>query len=201
MKDTYNSFADLAAVEKEGSDFHIVVQEGRTGVTIVAPHAGRIERHTSTIAKAIAGDDHGLYLFEGSKTNRNGDLHITSERFDEPRCLDLVRRSKLAVGVHGAAGAEPFVIIGGRNERAKQLMLEVLRRFGATDIGKPHLLGRSQENICNRALTGGVQLEISAALRDKLAGDDICRAHSLLAEFANCVRNALAAYQLEARAR
>ncbi|NVD97952.1 poly-gamma-glutamate hydrolase family protein [Massilia sp. BJB1822] len=170
MADIYNSFSELAAIEAERRDFRIVIRKGRSSVAIIAPHAGRIERHTSVIARHIAGADHSLYLFEGCKANQNGSLHITSERFDEPQCLELVERSRIAVGVHGAAGEDDFVIVGGRNARARTLVLDALRHFGATEDGKPHLLGLSPGNICNRASNGGVQLEISSGLRDKLVG-------------------------------
>lgn len=85
MADKYKNFKDLAAVETEGVDFRIVVKEGRSGLLVVAPHAGKIDIHTSLIARAIAGDEHPLYIFEGYKTNGNGALHVTSEHFDEPR--------------------------------------------------------------------------------------------------------------------
>jgi phage replication-related protein YjqB (UPF0714/DUF867 family) len=52
-------------------------------VCIIAPHGGKIEKWTSEIATALAGDDYNLYLFEGLKRAKNRDLHITSSRFDE----------------------------------------------------------------------------------------------------------------------
>lgn len=195
MADTYDNFADLAANEREGEDFCIVAREGRSGLVILAPHGGKIEPHTSSIATAIAADDHALYLFEGRKAHGNGCLHVTSEHFDEPRCLALVSRSKLALGLHGAKGANDIVILGGRNARAKALVLAALGRFGATDIGQAHLLGRSPDNICNRARESGVQLEISLGLRNKLAGVDPGlhpqRSIALKREFVECIRNAL----------
>ncbi|MES2163345.1 MAG: poly-gamma-glutamate hydrolase family protein [Pseudomonadota bacterium] len=168
MADTYMNFADLAAHETEGIDFRVVVKEGCSGIVIVAPHAGKIETHTSSIAVAIASEDHSLYLFEGCAAQENRRLHVTSEHFDEPRGRDIVARSRLAIGVHGASGQEDFVIVSGRNSRAKALVLSALAKFGATDIGPAHLLGNSLGNICNRATEAGVQLEISLGLRNKL---------------------------------
>ena len=194
MTDKYNNFRDLAAIETEGADFRIVAKEGRSGLLVVAPHAGRIEIHTSLIARAIAGDEHALYMFEGCKPHGNSALHVTSEHFDEPRCIDLVMRSSLAIGVHGAAGAGDFIIVGGNNNNAKRLVLEALRQFGATDIGKRHLLGNSPNNICNRTQDGGVQLEISLSLRNKLAGTDQRQVSALLTEFRDSIRRALLEY-------
>lgn len=123
---------------------------------------------------------------------------MTSERFDEPRGLDIVARSKLAVGVHGASGDEDFVIVGGRNVRAKALMLAALAKFGTTDIGPAHLLGNSAGNICNRARDAGVQLEISLGLRKKLSDADgrpaPAHATGYMREFIELARGALNEY-------
>lgn len=149
MADTYANFSDLAANETDGEDFRIMVKEGRSGIVIVAPHAGMIELHTSSIVTAIALQDHALYLFEGCAARENRRLHLTSEHFDEPRGRDIVARSKLAVGVHGASGDDDFVIVGGRNARAKALVLAALAKFGATDAGPAHLLGNSTVRGCS----------------------------------------------------
>lgn len=199
MADTYANFAALAASEAEGKDFRIAVREGRTGIVIIAPHGGKIEAHTSAIAMAIAAADHALYLFEGSAAQNNRRLHVTSENFDEPRGRDIVVRSMLAIGVHGARGNEDFVIVGGLNGSAKTLMLTALAHFGATDIGPKHLLGNSTANICNRAKEAGVQLEISQGLRNKLCGANqrlaSPRVYSLMRDFAESVRQASTEYQ------
>jgi len=201
MADTYVNFADLAAHEAEGADFRVVVKEGRSGIVIVAPHGGKIETHTSAIAAAIASEDHALYLFEGCADRDNRRLHVTSENFDEPRGRDIVERSRLAVGVHGASGAEDFVIVGGRNARAKALLLAALEKFGATGAGPAHLLGNSPGNICNRAEDSGVQLEISLGLRNKLGGSDpqltATRASELQQEFVERIRQALIEYDAQ----
>lgn len=200
MRDTYANFADLAAHEVEGKDFRILLREGRSGIVVVAPHGGKIESYTSEIATAIAAADHALYLFEGCKANGNGHLHVTSERFDEPNCLKLVTNSRLAVGVHGAKDVKvlkDFVIVGGRNARAKMLMLAALAKFGATEAGPAHLQGNGASNICNRAAEAGVQLEVHRGLRNKLAGANSflsVQRNVLMADFVESVREALTAY-------
>ena len=88
----YRSYADLAAVQAEGEDYRVVVVPRATSrVAIVAPHGGSIEAHTSSIARQIAGTDLNLYLLEGTRPAGNYQaLHLTSHRFDEPRCLMLL---------------------------------------------------------------------------------------------------------------
>ncbi|MFX4608957.1 poly-gamma-glutamate hydrolase family protein, partial [Acinetobacter baumannii] len=84
-------YAELSSAHREGIDYHVTVERRGSGVAIVAPHGGRIERGTSEVARAIAGNDFDLYLFEGALPTMNFEmLHITSTRFDEPRALALI---------------------------------------------------------------------------------------------------------------
>ncbi|MEI9899657.1 MAG: poly-gamma-glutamate hydrolase family protein [Hyphomicrobium sp.] len=68
MTDKYRSFAELKAHEEEGRDYQIIAKDRRSAVAVVAPHAGKIEPGCSAIARAIAGDDLSIYLFEGTST-------------------------------------------------------------------------------------------------------------------------------------
>src|SRR5450631_3015701 len=139
----------------EGVDFavHVTTRE-RSGVAVLAPHGGRIEGRTSEIARLIAGDEHGLYLFEGLRTT--GDnfdcLHLASRQFDEPRALDLISRCDTVVAVHGYQAHGPDVLLGG---------------FGFSCLTDGHRFpGRDPLNICNRGRSGaGLQLELSGELR------------------------------------
>ena len=85
-KDTYPSFGALALSETEGKDFIVTCLRGaRDDIVILAPHGGKIEPGTSELARAVAGSDIALYLFEGVKPSGNRALHVTSTNFDEPR--------------------------------------------------------------------------------------------------------------------
>jgi phage replication-related protein YjqB (UPF0714/DUF867 family) len=68
--DKYGSFAELQNREREGVDFSIRVMPLETSAAIIAPHGGMIEPGTSDIAAAIAGNDYGLYCFEGLRAVR-----------------------------------------------------------------------------------------------------------------------------------
>jgi phage replication-related protein YjqB (UPF0714/DUF867 family) len=68
----YRSYADLAAAQIEGEDYRVVViPRATSSVAIVAPHGGRIEAPTSSIARQIAGSDLNLYLFEDMRPAGN----------------------------------------------------------------------------------------------------------------------------------
>jgi phage replication-related protein YjqB (UPF0714/DUF867 family) len=181
-------YADLAARYVEGVDYAVQVQMRQASrVAVLAPHGGRIEGRTSEVARLIAGDDHGLYLFEGLRTS--GDnfdcLHLASHRFDEPRALELVSGCDVIVAVHGYAASGPDVLLGGLDERLKMAVADSLSIAGLTCLLEGHRFpGRDPHNICNRGRSGaGVQLELSEGLRK--SGD--------WAALAAAVRTAIAA--------
>ena len=170
----FRSYDELAQRYTEGVDYAVHVMLGeRSQVAVLAPHGGRIEGRTSEIARLIAGDQHGLYLFEGlRKTGDNFErLHLASQWFDEPRALDLISGCDTVVAVHGYAAPGPDVLLGGLNERLKAEIAQALTDIGFSCSIEGHRFpGRHPRNICNRGRSGeGVQLELSERLRK--AGD------------------------------
>jgi phage replication-related protein YjqB (UPF0714/DUF867 family) len=113
--DRYHSYSELAKHEAEGTDFTITVSRRPfSAVAVIAPHGGKIESRTSEIARAIAGEDFNLYLFEGIKKRENyAALHITSRRFNEPSCLELLSTCPFVISIHGCVGGDERVLIGG----------------------------------------------------------------------------------------
>jgi len=114
MADKYSTFDDLKHSELNDA-YRVEVHEVGSRAAIVAPHGGGIEPGTSEVSRAIARGDLSLYLFEGTKKQANSNLHITSTRFDEPRCLQLVKAVEVAVTVHGEGGEREVVYLGGRH--------------------------------------------------------------------------------------
>lgn len=171
---TLNNFADLAARFRRGIDYGIVIESRpASSVAVVAPHGGAIERATSAIARALAGDAHNLYLFEGRLQQRNyEELHLTSHRFDEPECLALIGRCDHVVTVHGYnplpdVEPDPGVVIGGLDAALGARLAEALREAGiAVLTDGPRFRALDPNNVCNRGRLGrGVQLELSNRLR------------------------------------
>lgn len=197
MVDKYKNFADLVA--NEPSNAYVIVREDRgSQVVIAAPHGGAIEPGTSEIARAIAGPDLSMYLFEGRKPDDNGDLHIASTQFDEPGALRLLNGATLVVTVHGAQGLEQVAYIGGRDQETGERIRQALERAGfkTAKHQSPWLQGVARENICNKGSSGaGVQLELSRGLRKTFFESLNCRSKPTddLMRFANAVRAAIAA--------
>jgi phage replication-related protein YjqB (UPF0714/DUF867 family) len=162
-------YAELAQRYREGVDYAVHVRPGGRGVAILAPHGGRIEGRTSEIARLIAGDDYGLYLFEGLRmTGDNFDcLHLGSSQFDEPRALELISSCGTVVTIHGYAASGPDVLLGGLNERLKGEVAQALATDGFSCSSHGHRFpGSHPGNICNRGESGeGLQLELSEGLR------------------------------------
>jgi phage replication-related protein YjqB (UPF0714/DUF867 family) len=167
MKDKYRSFSDLSASEQDGRAYKRELKDRDSDIVVIAPHGGEIEKGTSEIAKAVAGKEFSLYCFNGTKGTGNAKLHITSILFDEPLCVDLVKRSRVVLAIHGLDHRHKLIYVGGRAEDLRARFLEALNKAGfEVKEDKSHHSGTSPSNICNRGYTGrGVQLEITKGLR------------------------------------
>lgn len=168
MANRYDSFSELAEGERRGQDFRVRLRKRAGGTAIIAPHGGGIEPGTSEIADAIAADDLSFYAFEGIKSHGNGNLHITSTRFDEPRCAALVEASTAAISVHGEDSQRVVVFLGGRDGQTLNGLRASLAQNGfcVESHPSPRLQGLDQANTCNRTRSGvGVQLELSKGMR------------------------------------
>jgi phage replication-related protein YjqB (UPF0714/DUF867 family) len=166
-RERYRSFAELQKREREGVDFIRRIVPRGSRVAIVAPHGGAIEAGTTEIALGVAGSELSLYTLDGTKPRGNDILHVRSGLFDDPECLEIVRRAETVVSIHGAAGKTPMVHVGGLDEPLKRAIIDALCGEGIrADLDETDHSGLGQSNICNRGASGrGVQLEISHALR------------------------------------
>jgi phage replication-related protein YjqB (UPF0714/DUF867 family) len=165
----YECYADLAMAHVEGADFNVCVQRRpESSIAILAPHGGAIEEGTSELARAVAGSEFNLYLFEGIRPSGNyAKLHLTSHCFDEPRCLALLSACDHVVTIHGCRGATPRALLGGLDLRLKKLISDAIAAVGIESqlIGHPYRAVHPR-NICNRGRRGaGVQIELTSALR------------------------------------
>ncbi|MFE4869444.1 poly-gamma-glutamate hydrolase family protein [Streptomyces sp. NPDC056682] len=168
-RDTYYNFAELAAHEADGLDWTRELRRAPdSDLAHIAIHGGGIEAGTTEAADAAAGDSHNYYSFSGKKkASSNRDLHITSSRFDEPRCVVLQRNVVRTVSWHGFHGTDKVTEIGGLDQDFKQWVKRSLLHAGFSVIDAAfERSGSNPQNICNQNLSGrGVQLELSTAQR------------------------------------
>ena len=167
--DNYKGFTDLATAQVEGTDYrvHVRANAGST-VAVIAPHGGSIEQYTSDVARDVAGADFNLYMFEGIRHAGNyAALHLTSHRFDEPRCLELLSSCDHVVALHGCAGDVQQALVGGLDEPLKAAVAKTIADLGIDTRLRGHQFPATDpKNICNRGRRGvGVQIEMTMALR------------------------------------
>ena len=195
--DRYGSYAELSASEVEGRDYRVHVRLADSPFAVVAPHGGRIERGTLPIAEAIAGNEHTYYCFEGIKPRRNYSLHITSNRFDEPRALAAVQRARTVVTIHGAGGSERVVYLGGLDSALRARLISALDAsgFAAVEDPSPTRQGTGKTNICNRGRSGrGVQIELPIGFRKEMfneAAPSVWHPNAVFKRFVAGVREVL----------
>jgi phage replication-related protein YjqB (UPF0714/DUF867 family) len=169
LAQSFKSFDELEAAYKEGVDYRIAISRGHhPQIAVIAPHGGAIERPTSQIATDIARDDFSCYLFEGIRKAKNYKaLHLTSEYFDEPRCLELIAGCDRVVTVHGCDGDAIAVLLGGLDAELAALIADALAAEEVVAKLSGHqFFGTRPTNICNQGRSGaGAQMELTAALR------------------------------------
>lgn len=170
IMDKYDNFNALKSNE---SDYFIELCDRKSSVTILAPHGGKIEPHTSNIAQLIAGVSYNYFCFNGVKKHGNQDLHISSHRYDEEQAIALSLMSTTVITVHGCKEQKPMIYLGGLDRSLRQKIAHCLDEQNLPYrqcLSSWPISGTNPDNICNRGITGkGAQLEISRGLRDSAA--------------------------------
>ena len=184
------NFADLRARYRETVDYKVETRPGDLRLCVIAPHGGVIEKGTERVARAIAGTDLSLHVLEGIKPRANPRLHITSTDYDQPDALNLVAQCQTALGIHGLGATKPddkVIRMGGLNEIRKTAVANALRAAGFQTTNAPAGLdAKDPNNICNRAIEHGVQLEMPLSLRD-----DLCSEVATMSVFVKAVRSGM----------
>lgn len=177
---SYRGFADLANAQTEGTDYRVLVRPIlSSSIAVIAPHGGRIEQYTSDFARGVAGGDFNLYLFEGIRQAGNySALHLTTHRFDEPRCLSLLSMCDHVVAIHGCGGDDQQVLLGGLDEALKLAVGQALSGLGVEVRSDEHKFPATEpNNVCNRGRRGvGVQIEMTMGLRLHGPRNAVCAA-------------------------
>ncbi|MGZ9868104.1 poly-gamma-glutamate hydrolase family protein [Priestia endophytica] len=188
MADLYANYAALAAARVEGTDYKINTKE-LSGVTALfkAIHGGGIEAGTSEIVKEAAKNLASYYEFDAMMSSGNGDLHITSTNFDEPRLLDMMTRHSHVISVHGYYHAtEKKTLVGGLDRAVCEIVKDELAKEGfIVEVATGGIAGTETNNVANKTTRGmGVQLELSTPLRQSFfTNNDYSRANRLAGNY------------------
>lgn len=117
--DKYSSLKELQESCQYGIDYNIEFSEVPSPISVIAIHGNGIEGGTSEIAKALAHKGHySYYCFNGIRNNsldctENLELHITSGKFLDTKCLEIVGNSIGTISVHGADEEISCCYVGG----------------------------------------------------------------------------------------
>ena len=109
-----------------------------------------------------------LYVFKGLRRSGNyAALHLTSHRFDEPRCLELLANCDHVVAIHGCGGEAQQALLGGFDAELKAVVAQSIAALGVETLLVDHPFPAIDPmNICNRGRRGvGVQIEMTMPLR------------------------------------
>jgi len=165
----YNSYKELKACETHGKDYSIRKRYGKSGIAVMAPHGGGIEPGTTEIADAVAGGLHSFYTFIGLKQQGNAKFHISSTKFDEPEGIELAKNSRTILTIHGCKENKKIIYLGGKDIPFKEKIRTALLGANFSVRESSRFPGKNPFNICNQSRSyRGVQLEISAGLRQKM---------------------------------
>jgi phage replication-related protein YjqB (UPF0714/DUF867 family) len=185
--DFYPDAVSMEAAWSEGRDYRVEALARGSPVAVFAIHGG-IEPGTARVARALAGADWNLFVFQAlGKDIPSEALHVTSRHFNDPRALQLARSSLLGISIHGEKDSGSIACIGGLNAPLRQAVAQSLRAIGI-DAQEPcsRFPALALDNIANVPRDHGIQIEMTKSLRNGLVRDQ-----DRLARFAEAVREAV----------
>lgn len=174
MADVYANFNALNQAKKIRSDYKLKLKPGKRTI-YMSPHGGGIEGGASELAMFSPDPNDAYYLFEGTMSSGNSDLHVTSTNFDEPNARRMMKEFDITVAYHGYGDSvNAHTKIGGLDTDLKTFALEELTAAGFSAEIEPDtstIAGLEPGNITNSNKRGkGLQLEMSTLQRQNLFG-------------------------------
>lgn len=168
IKDKYQSMTQLENETVEGVDWKKDTRDNGTKVLIVAPHGGNIEQGTTEATKALAKKgNYDYFSFEAIRPKNNTELHVTSTHYDDPTLNQMIKNRTATISIHGAAGTDQIIYLGGPPSTLRDEMETQLKSSGFTVMAPlDYIGGVKKNNFINREENNtGVQLELTTALR------------------------------------
>lgn len=169
--DYYRDMKELLSKEPATS-YEIVTVEKPSPILIVAPHGGKTELYTSSIAQGIATDQFNLFEFNGRMDTGNYErLHVTSVNYNPPGLEALNKKAQITLSVHGLTSEDVrMTYIGGLDEAGATVVRDALLAAGFdAELAPNEFAGKDRKNFVNSNATGaGIQLEITQRQRKAL---------------------------------
>lgn len=201
--------------EGASHSYHVVVDPSAPDMTmaVIAPHGGKIEANTDTIALGLASElglpsyalvAHAttscLDKYGGADRSNHRALHITSTHFNDSRAESVMYSVNRGLAIHGHNRANK-ICVGGKTAALRNAFKSYYDTYtrahspsgtraviATSDADCSGITGTASANISNRSSTGaGLQLEMSGTFRSELVasrnGDRV-----LWTSFRNAVR-------------
>ena len=180
--DTYRDFHHLTLARDTTKEYTIAVKDRLAEITVLAPHGGRLEAGTSELAEELAGNDWNYYSFMALMDSGNNRLHVTSIHYNDPVAVAMSSSALITVTLHRQREQTRTVCLGGLNKELLASADEHLKKAGfSTETPCKRLGGTDCRNIANRALLGGLQIELSMEVADDLAQNAVLRGEFIAA--------------------
>lgn len=172
LPETFTSMKSLlAAIPAKGNYKFEICSKQQSAIKLFAPHGGCIEPGTRWIVRSLAGETWDYFIFRGIRKNGKcyETLHVSSECYDETRCTDMAKKAMLAIAVHGRAGEDSRIEVGGGSLSFASDLCELFRYQGFPAEPAPSIMkGQSPQNFINLAAQRGIQLELTDGYRRSL---------------------------------
>lgn len=194
FRDVLKNYEELTQKYKENQDYKIIAEDRKSKTVVMSLHGCKIEPGTTELARAISEQlKSKLYVFCGLLNRQHdeehlfdGELHITSTHFNEPRLEKFVSTSAIALSIHGYGNSNPDFCLGGSNETLRKTILTTLQKtfpqYTSCELCCPPYHGLSDKNPVNQTDQKGVQIEMSPSLRQQILKNEALKnqiAHAL----------------------
>lgn len=160
----------MRTIPEKGNYSFEISDKLKSRIKLFAPHGGCIEPGTAIIVRSLAKAGWDYFIFRGTpRSPFKGYLHVTSTHYNEVHCLNLAKRSALAVSIHGKMGKTSVIEVGGGNlALARGLVSHLVKGGYPARSASQALSGQSPRNFINHAKRQGIQLELSEGFRRSL---------------------------------
>lgn len=168
-QEKYKCYPTLSEDLVEGIDYRRSFRQLNSPLALVAIHGGNIEPGTSEIVKVLAADNFSYYSFESLRPESDQSLHITSSKFNDPKCLEICCNSYYVISIHGCLGEYPGIFIGGRDTIGRKQLVHQFKNSGLLAMKDRIFPGLHKSNPCNLGKFGiGLQLEVTRKIREDI---------------------------------
>ena len=167
IKDKYQSMTQLESETVEGVDWK-KIQEIMVRKYLLLRHMEEtLNKERQNNESFGEKGNYDYFSFEAIRPKNNTELHVTSTHYDDPTLNQMIQNRTATISIHGAAGTDQIIYLGGPPSTLRDEMETQLKSSGFTVMAPlDYIGGVKKNNFINREKNNtGVQLELTTALR------------------------------------